>query len=34
MNDLLLRNVRPYGGAATDLLIRQGVIAEVGQIAD
>ena len=34
MNDLLLRNVRPYGGAATDLLIRKGVITEAGQIAD
>ncbi len=34
MSDLLLRNVRPYGGASADVLIRKGVIAEIGQIAD
>lgn len=30
MSDLLLRNVRPMGGAPADLLIRAGKIAEVG----
>lgn len=30
MTDLLLRNVRPYGGAASDLLIRDGRIAGIG----
>ena len=33
MPDLLLTNVRPMGGAATDMLIRDGVIAQLGQIA-
>lgn len=32
MPDLLLTNVRPLGGGATDVLIRNGVIAEIGQI--
>ena len=32
MPDLILTNVRPLGGAATDLLIRDGVIAQTGQI--
>ncbi|HEV2507755.1 MAG TPA: amidohydrolase family protein [Mesorhizobium sp.] len=30
MTSLLLRNVRPYGGAASDLLIRDGRIAGIG----
>lgn len=30
MNDLLLRNVRPFGGAVSDLLIRGGRIAGIG----
>ena len=30
MTDLLLRDVRPYGGAASDLLIRDGRIAGIG----
>lgn len=30
MTNLLLRNVRPYGGAAGDLLIRDGRIAGIG----
>lgn len=30
MNDLLLRNVRPFGGAVGDLLIRGGRIAGIG----
>lgn len=30
MPNLLLRNVRPYGGAASDLLIRDGRIAGIG----
>lgn len=30
MTNLLLRNVRPYGGAASDLLIRDGRIAGIG----
>lgn len=30
MSDLLLTNVRPMGGAATDILIRKGVISEIG----
>lgn len=30
MTDLLLRDVRPYGGAASDLLIRDGRIARIG----
>lgn len=34
MSNLILRNVRPYGADATDLLIRDGVIAETGAIAD
>ena len=29
-HDLLLRDVRPMGGAAVDLLIRNGRIAEIG----
>jgi cytosine deaminase len=33
MPDLLLTNVRPMGGATTDMLIRDGVIAQIGQIA-
>lgn len=32
MPDLILTNVRPLGGAATELLIRDGVIAQTGQI--
>ncbi|MFG6083624.1 amidohydrolase family protein [Paracoccus litorisediminis] len=34
MSNLILRNVRPLGGAAADILIRDGVIAEIGQIAE
>lgn len=34
MSNLILRNVRPMGGAAADVLIRDGVIAQIGQIAD
>ena len=30
MSDLLLTNVRPMGGVATDILIRKGVISEIG----
>lgn len=30
MNDLLLRNVRPFGGTVSDLLIRAGRIAGIG----
>ena len=30
MTNLLLRNVRPHGGAASDLLIRDGRIAGIG----
>ena len=30
MTDLLLRNVRPYAGPATDMLIRDGLIARIG----
>jgi len=30
--NLLLRNVRPMGGAVQDILIRNGIIAEVGQV--
>ena len=30
VTDYLLKNARPYGGEATDLLIRDGVIAEMG----
>ncbi|MFN3292659.1 MAG: amidohydrolase family protein [Gemmobacter sp.] len=30
MSDLLLRNVRPMGGAPSDILIRAGRIAEIG----
>lgn len=30
MSDLLLRNVRPMGGAPADILIRAGKIAEIG----
>lgn len=33
-HDLLLRNVRPMGGAATDLLIRDGHIATIGMNID
>ncbi|WP_020108877.1 dihydroorotase [Nocardia sp. 348MFTsu5.1] len=28
--DLLIRNVRPYGGDAVDILVREGDIAEIG----
>ncbi|MGE0282780.1 MAG: amidohydrolase family protein [Rhizobiaceae bacterium] len=31
MSDLLLRNVRPHGGAVSDLLIRDGKIAGIGR---
>lgn len=31
MSDLLLKNVRPLGEATTDLLIRNGVIVDIGQ---
>jgi len=31
MTDLLLTNVRPFGGAATDILIRNGRIESIGQ---
>lgn len=31
MNDLLLRNVRPFAGAECDLLIRGGMIAAIGR---
>ncbi|BCH23304.1 amidohydrolase family protein [Mesorhizobium sp. L-8-3] len=31
MNDLLLRNVRPFAGAECDLLIRDGMIAAIGR---
>lgn len=34
MSDLIIRNIRPFGGAATDVLIRDGIITEFGQIAD
>ncbi|MBD9527668.1 amidohydrolase family protein [Paracoccus sp. PAR01] len=34
MSNLILRNVRPLGGAAADILIRDGIIAEIGQIAE
>ena len=30
MSDLLIRNIRPMGGAAADLLIRDGRIAAIG----
>lgn len=30
MSDLLIRNVRPMGGASADILIRQGRIADIG----
>jgi dihydroorotase len=30
MTDYLLRGVRPLGAAATDLLLRDGVVADVG----
>lgn len=30
MSDLLLKNVRPMGGAAADILIKDGVIAQIG----
>lgn len=30
MTELLLKNVRPFGGAATDILIRDGRIARIG----
>ncbi len=33
MSDLVLRGVRPYGGEPTDLLIRDGKIAEPGDVA-
>jgi cytosine/adenosine deaminase-related metal-dependent hydrolase len=33
-HDLLLRNVRPMGGATTDLLIRDGHIAGIGKSLD
>ncbi|RJE87283.1 amidohydrolase family protein [Paracoccus onubensis] len=32
MSNLLLKNIRPLGADATDLLIRNGVIAEIGRI--
>ncbi|MDP0926350.1 amidohydrolase family protein [Paracoccus onubensis] len=32
MSDLLLKNIRPLGTDATDVLIRNGVIAEIGRI--
>lgn len=31
MSDLLLRNIRPLGETTTDLLIRDGLIAQIGQ---
>lgn len=34
MNDLILRNVRPFGAASTDLLIRDGIIAGTGPVAE
>ncbi|MCF1744317.1 amidohydrolase family protein [Paradevosia shaoguanensis] len=33
MHDLLLKNVRPLGGATTDILIRDGRIAQTGSLA-
>lgn len=30
MSDLLIRNIRPMGGPAADMLIRDGRIAEIG----
>jgi dihydroorotase len=30
VTDYLIRNAKPYGGDATDLLIRDGVVAEMG----
>ncbi len=34
MSGYLIKNARPYGGEATDLLIRDGVIAEIGPGTD
>ena len=34
MHNLLLKNVRPLGGATTDMLVRDGVIVEIGAIAE
>ncbi|MFH5775506.1 amidohydrolase family protein [Paracoccus sp. NGMCC 1.201697] len=34
MSNLILRNVRPFGAEATDILIRDGRIVELGAIAD
>ncbi|KKB85088.1 cytosine deaminase [Devosia limi DSM 17137] len=34
MHNLLLKNVRPLGGATTDMLVRDGVIVEIGSIAE
>ncbi|MEK1945558.1 MAG: cytosine deaminase, partial [Ensifer adhaerens] len=31
MSNLLIRNVRPHGGAPTDILIRNGKIEAIGQ---
>jgi cytosine deaminase len=32
MAELILKNVRPFGGASTDILIRDGRIAEIGSV--
>jgi len=34
MHNLLLKNVRPLGGATSDMLVRDGVIVEIGAIAE
>ena len=34
MHNLHLKNVRPLGGATTDMLVRDGVIVEIGTIAE
>ena len=34
MHDLLLRNVRPLGGATSDILVRDGRIARIGAVTE
>ena len=34
MHNLHLKNVRPLGGATTDMLVRDGVIVEIGAVAE
>ena len=34
MNDLLIRSAQPYGEDAVDLLVRDGVVAEIGEARD